>query len=182
MANSQVAIHAKVTHWFPSRCPSQNNMDSASVELREKALHYISRLETVDPQVCESNPVMDALLLRTMINEAPSEDGSMNVIEDICDLVEENNEDVRCLSVLADYWENSLLRPSMVPSLSSDLLVMQKFSRAAPHPSRDESDVLINIESATRNQSSLRVKAFVPKISQLIGLGSTTRWVSMWSQ
>jgi hypothetical protein len=70
-----------------------------------------------------------------MISEAPSEDGSMNVIEDICDLVAEKNEDVRCMSVVADYWENSLLRPSMVPSLSSDLLVMQKFTRAAPSES-----------------------------------------------
>ena len=140
-------------------------MDSASVELRAKALHYISKLEAIDPQLCDSNPVMDALLLRTMINEAPSEDGSMNVIEDICGLVEEKNEDVRCLSVLADYWENSLLRPSMVPSLLSDLLVMQKFRRAAPHPSRDESDVFINNESTTRNQSTLKAKVFVPKIS-----------------
>ena len=61
----------------------------------------------------------DAILLRSLIEEAPSKKGKRNICEDIFEVLEKNNGDLSSLKELADYWENSLILPSTILTLFS---------------------------------------------------------------
>lgn len=79
----------------------------------------LQALETVDPPEYDGeDPKRDALLLRVLMNEAPTEEGKTTIAEDIVELVRVSDGDVKSLKSLANYWQASLLRPSKLPAKS----------------------------------------------------------------